>query len=262
MRYAPKWIGECFQGETMSDNTSKILVVDDEAEIRSMLGIFLGVEDFEVIEADTGKSALRQAVSAKPDLVVLDLGLPDIDGQDIITSIRQFSNLPIVVLTARDEDQQVVKALNAGADDYVTKPFRADVLLARIQANLRQRKSDDSGSDSLVNGPIRMDLLRHEVFLRGEKVGFTPKEFRLLQVFVENKGRMLTHKHILKEVWGAAHTDDTQYLRVYIGQVRDKLETVPGLGKAITSESGIGYRMETLSDAHPIAETGDYIAAE
>ncbi len=231
----------------MTNGTSKILVVDDEAEIRSMLGIFLGVEDFEVIEAENGKSALRQVVGAKPDLVVLDLGLPDIDGQEVITSIRKFANVPIVVLTARDDDKQVVQALNAGADDYVTKPFRADVLLARIQANLRERQARDVKSDKLSNGPIRMDMLRHEVFLQEEKVNFTPKEFRLLQVLIENKGRMLTHKYILKEVWGAAHTDDTQYLRVYIGQVREKLETVSGLGKAITSESGIGYRMESLS---------------
>lgn len=230
-----------------------ILLIDDEAEIRSMLNIFLGVEDLDVIEADTGKSALRQVVSAKPDLVVLDLGLPDMDGQEVIKSVRQFSNVPIVVLTARADDAQVVLALNSGADDYVTKPFHADILLARIKANLRHFGTKEDIETVVENGPVRMDLARHEVHLNGKLVSFTPKEFALLRLLVSNRGRLLTHKQILRDVWGPAHVDDTQYLRVYIGQVRDKLETEPGLGKTITSESGIGYRMETLPQSAPLA---------
>jgi len=228
------------------NSNAKILLVDDEAEIRSMLGIFLSVEDFEIIEADSGKTALRQVISAKPDLIVLDLGLPEMDGQEVIKAVRQFSNTPIVVLTARADDREVVTALNAGADDYVTKPFRAEVLLARIHANLRQRKPE-AEPEGLENGPVAIDLTRHEVHINNELVPFTPKEFALLEFFVRNKGKMLTHKQILREVWGPTHVDDTQYLRVYIGQVREKLERAGNLGQSITSESGIGYRMEALS---------------
>ena len=227
---------------------AKILLVDDEAEIRNMLGIFLSVEDYEIIEAENGKAALRQVIGAKPDLIVLDLGLPEMDGQEVIPAVRQFTNTPIIVLSARADDREVVKALNAGADDYVIKPFRAEVLLARIQANLRQRQTE-AEPETLENGPITIDLTRHEVHINGTLTPFTPKEFALLEFFVRNKGRMLTHKQILKDVWGPAHIDDTQYLRVYIGQVREKLQGAGALGQSITSESGIGYRMESLSDA-------------
>ena len=233
----------------MTDANRKILVVDDEAEIRNMLDVFLSVEDFDVIQAADGKQAMRAAISSKPDLILLDLGLPDMDGKEIITAMRQWTNLPIIVLTARTEDEQAVAALNLGADDYITKPFRAEVLLARINANLRQKPLSSETSDMLGNGPIRIDLDRHEVKIHGALVAFTPKEYDLLRFFVSNRGRVLTHKQILKEVWGAAHTDDTQYLRVYIGQVRDKMETAsPGLGQSIVSEARIGYRMESLPE--------------
>ena len=237
----------------MTSALRKILIVDDEAEIRNMLNIFLSVEEFDILEADCGRSALRVAVSSKPDLIVLDLGLGDMDGVEVITSLRQFSNVPIVVLTARHDDRQTVVALNAGADDYATKPFRAEVLLARINANLRESTSVKDRPAMIENGPIRIDPTRHEVFVNGQRVAFTPKEFALLQVFLQNKGRMLTHKYILKEVWGPAHTDDTQYLRVYIGQLREKLEILPDLGKSIVSESGIGYRMDVLAEAPAVA---------
>jgi two-component system KDP operon response regulator KdpE len=226
-------------------NQPAILLVEDEAEIRNMLTIFLGVEDMTIKAVETGKAGLREIVGSKPDLVVLDLGLPDLDGQEVIAQVRKFSHVPIIVLTARSDDDQVVKALNAGADDYVVKPFRAEILLARIQANLRNRVAA-SEPDHLENGPIAIDLARHEVRLDGELTAFTPKEFALLEYFLVNRGRMLTHKQILGAVWGPAHKEDTQYLRVYIGQVRAKLERVKGLGACIVSESGIGYRMETL----------------
>ncbi len=227
----------------------KILLVDDEPEIRNMLSIFLGVEDYEIHEADNGKAALRQAIAQKPDLILLDLGLPDMDGNEVIEAIRKFSNVPVIVLTARTEDQQVVQALNLGADDYVTKPFRADILLARIKANLRHRGPANDDCNAVENGPVRIDLDRHEVMINGKLAAFTPKEFNLLHLFVANKGKMITHKQILREVWGPQHVDDTQYLRVYIGQVRNKLEAAAGLGASITSESGIGYRMEALGPA-------------
>lgn len=228
----------------MHEKKNTVLVVDDEEEIRKMLNIFLDTVDFKVVEAASGKQALRMAASVKPDLVLLDLGLPDMDGKEVVTALREWSQVPIVVLTVRSEDSEVATALNMGANDYVTKPFSAEVLLARINANLRKAMVREVGEPDIVNGPIRMDLVRHEVHIDEEKVSFTPKEYDLLRYFLLNRGRMLTHKQILKEVWGPAHAEDTQYLRVYIGQVRDKLETIPGLGKLIVSEAGIGYRMD------------------
>ncbi|MEM9965938.1 MAG: response regulator transcription factor [Asticcacaulis sp.] len=231
----------------MIEKKNTILVVDDEDEIRKMLNIFLDVADFKVVESENGKQAIRLSASVKPDLILLDLGLPDIDGKEVISTIRQWSNVPIIVLTARAEDMDAAPALNLGADDYVTKPFSAEVLLARINANLRKSVVKEVGEPDVVNGPIRMDLVRHEVFIDDQKVPFTPKEYDLLRYFLVNRGRMLTHKQILKEVWGPAHVDDTQYLRVYIGQVREKLEVKEGLSKSIVSESGIGYRMEVVA---------------
>ncbi len=233
----------------MHEKKNTILIVDDEEEIRKMLNIFLDTVDFKVVESDSGKQAIRMATSVKPDLILLDLGLPDMDGKEVVQHLREWSQVPIVVLTVRSDDAEVVSALNLGADDYITKPFSADVLLARIHANLRKATVREVGEPDIVNGPIRMDLVRHEVYIDGEKVSFTPKEYDLLRYFITNRGRMLTHKQVLKEVWGPAHIEDTQYLRVYIGQVREKLETVPGLGKLIVSEAGIGYRMDPYEDA-------------
>lgn len=233
----------------MQEKKNTILVVDDEEEIRKMLNIFLDTADFRVVESESGKQAVRMVASVKPDLIVLDLGLPDMDGKEVITQLRQWTQVPIVVLTVRSEDSEIADALNMGADDYVTKPFNAEVLLAHINANLRKATVREVGEPDVVNGPICMNLVRHEVYIDGERVAFTPKEYDLLRYFLINRGRMLTHKQILKEVWGAAHVEDTQYLRVYIGQVRDKLETKPGLSKLIVSEAGIGYRMDSVDTA-------------
>jgi two-component system, OmpR family, KDP operon response regulator KdpE len=229
----------------MTEKRSTILIVDDEDEIRKMLTTFLDVADFRVLSSETGKQAIRMTVSVKPDLILLDLGLPDIDGKEVIASLRQWSQVPIIVLSARDEDEEAVPAFNLGADDYVTKPFSAEILLARINANLRKSAVREVGEPELSNGTIRMDLVRHEVFVGDQRIAFTPKEYDLLRYLLVNRGRMLTHKQILKEVWGPAHVENTQYLRVYISQVREKLDIDPGLSQMIVSESGIGYRMET-----------------
>lgn len=228
----------------MQEKKNTILIVDDEEEIRKMLNIFLDAAGFKVVEAESGKQAIRMAASIKPNLVLLDLGLPDMDGKEVIQQLRQWSQVPIVVLTVRSADEELVTALDMGADDYVTKPFSADALFARINANLRKHVVRETGEPELINGPIRMDLVRHEVYVAEEKITFTPKEYDLLRYFLVNCGRMLTRRQILKEVWGPAHVDDTQYLRVYIGQVRDKLKFVPELKKLIVSEAGIGYRMD------------------
>jgi two-component system KDP operon response regulator KdpE len=233
----------------MHQKKSTILVVDDEMQIRKMLNIFLDASDFKIEESESGKQALRMTSSVRPDLVLLDLGLPDMDGKDVIKEIRQWSQIPIVVLSVRAMDEEVVAALDAGADDYVVKPFNADVLIARIKANLRKAIVRDGGEPELTNGVIRMDLIRHEVFRDGEKVALTPKEYELLRYFMVNRGRMLTHKQILNEVWGAAHGEDTQYLRVYVGQVREKLEINPSSPQLIITEPGVGYRMEIVQSA-------------
>lgn len=232
----------------MHEKKNTVLVVDDEEEIRKMLNIFLDSAEFKVLESESGKQAIRMAASGKPDIILLDLGLPDIDGKEVVAAIREWSQVPIVILTVRSDDSEVVAALTAGADDYITKPFSAEVLLARIHANLRKSLVREVGEPDVVNGPIRMDLVRHEVFVHDEKVAFTPKEYDLLRYFLLNRGRMLTHKQILKEVWGPAHVEDMQYLRVYIGQVREKLKKRAKLDKLIVSEAGIGYRMDVAQE--------------
>jgi len=232
----------------MHEKKSKILIVDDEAQIRKMLNIFLTTADFSVEESESGKQAVRMSASTKPDIILLDLGLSDMDGKEVITTIREWSQVPIVVLSVRAFDEEVVAALDAGADDYVVKPFNAGVLVARIKANLRKAIVREGGEPELINGAIRMDLIRHEVFLNGEKIALTPKEYELLRYFMINRGRMLTHKQILNEIWGPAHGENTQYLRVYVGQVREKLEIDSSNPQLIVTEPGVGYRMEVIEN--------------
>jgi two-component system KDP operon response regulator KdpE len=237
----------------MYDKKNTILVVDDEPQILKMLGILLGMENFKVVESGTGKQAVRQCMSLKPDLVLLDLGLPDMDGKAVITAIREWSKLPIIVLSGQSEDADVVEALNLGANDYVTKPFNVEVLLARINAGLRSAAIQETGESILQNGSLRMDLVRHEVFLGDDCISFTPKEYDLLRYLLVNCGKMLLHKDILKTVWGAAHGEDIAYLRVYIGQLREKIEKNPSSPVFIKTEPGIGYRMERMAAAEKAA---------
>ncbi len=228
-----------------------ILVVDDEPQMLKMLRILLDVENFKVVESSAGKQAIRQCISTKPDLVLLDLGLPDMDGKEVITALREWSQVPIIVLSGQSDDEGVIAALNIGANDYVTKPFNADVLLARMNAALRSAAVQETGETELRNGLLRMDLVRHEVFLGDTLMSFTPKEYDLLRYFLVNCGKMLLHKDILKTVWGASHGEDIAYLRVYMGQIREKLEKNTATPIIIRTEAGIGYRME---HAAPIAK--------
>lgn len=233
----------------MHEKKTTILVVDDEPQILKMLGILLEEENFKIVESASGKQAIRMCVSIKPDLILLDLGLPDMDGKNVITAIREWSQVPIIVLSVRSSDEEITATLNMGANDYVIKPFNVDVLLARINASLRTAAVHETGEPELCNGALRMNLVRHEVFLRDELIAFTPKEYDLLRHFMVNRGKMLTHREILKKVWGAAHGDDTNYLRVYIGQIREKIEENPTIPVLITTETGIGYRMEVMQPA-------------
>jgi len=229
----------------MNQKKNTVLVIEDEPPIRKLFNISLDSAGYKVVECDNGNEGLRLAASVRPELILLDLGLPDIDGMDVIKSVREWSQIPIVVCSVRDADEEIIKALELGADDYVTKPFNPDVLLARIQTNLRKAATQEAGEPNLTNGNLRMDLVRHEVFLNGDKMIFTPKEYDLLRYFLVHRGKMLTHKQILKDVWGAAHVEDMQYLRVYVSQLREKIEPEPASPVYIVTEPGIGYRMES-----------------
>lgn len=233
----------------MHEKKNTILVVDDEPQIQKMLGILLDVENYKIVDSLTGKQGVRMAASIKPDLILLDLGLPDMNGKDVITAIREWSQVPIIVLSACLLDEEIISALNMGANDYVTKPFNIDVLLARMNAALRSNVVRENGESELANGAIRIDLVRHEVFVNDALTAFTPKEYDLLRFFMVNRGKMLTHKEILKTVWGPAHAEDTTYLRVYIGQIREKIEADSARPISIKTEPGIGYRMEILPAA-------------
>ena len=237
----------------MNQKKNKILVVDDDAQMRKMLNIFLTNEDFIMEESASGKQALRMSASIKPDIILLDIGLPDMDGKNVITCIREWSQIPIMVISGRLSDEEIIAVLDAGGDDYIAKPFNVAVLVARIRANLRKAVIRDVGEVELTNGRIRMDLLRHEVFLDDDKIALTPKEYEILRYFMINRGRMLTHKQILNEIWGPAHSDNTQYLRVYVGQIREKLEADPANPQIIITEPCVGYRMENMQAQMAVA---------
>jgi two-component system KDP operon response regulator KdpE len=232
-------------GKIVTEKKGTILIVEDEPPIRKLLTISLDDAGYKTVECDNGKEGMRLAASVKPELVLLDLGLPDIDGKDVIKSVREWSQVPIIICSVRNDDKEMIGALDLGADDYITKPFNPDVLLARIHANLRKAATKEAGEPELSNGRIHMDLVRHEVSIDGKKTAFTPKEYDLLRYFLIHRGKMLTHRQILSEVWGAAHGEDMQYLRVYVGQVREKIEPKPTAPTYIITEPGIGYRMET-----------------
>jgi len=230
----------------MSKKKNTVLVVDSEPETKKMLEIILAEDQYKIEECTAGKQAVALSISLKPDIILLDTDLPDVDGYSVISALREWSHKPIIILATRSADRDVVKALNLGADDYVFKPFNASVLEARILACLRKGAVHEAGAPVLVNGMLHMDLVRHEVFLGDNLIPFTPKEYNLLRYLMIHRGKMLTHKQILKEVWGAAHDDDSQYLRVFIGQIRGKIEKNPANPQIIMTEPGIGYRMENI----------------
>ena len=221
----------------------RILVVDDEPQIHRFLKPSLLVSGFEVLTAINGEQALRSLATDAPDAVVLDLGLPDIDGKEVIKQIRRRSVVPIIVLSARDRESEKIATLDLGADDYVNKPFGIGELLARLRSVLRRQPVHVlDGAASYALGPVVVDTASHRVTRGGEEVHLTPKEFDLVTLLARHAGRVLTHRQILTEVWGPAHSADTQYLRVFIGQLRQKLEADPSEPILILTEPGIGYR--------------------
>jgi two-component system KDP operon response regulator KdpE len=220
-----------------------ILVVDDEPAIRRFLRTSLKGQGFDVIEAASGAEAQEQVRSAKPELVVLDLGLPDMDGFEVIRRIRAASSLPIVVLTVRAGEREKVEALDLGADDYVTKPFGIGELLARVRTALRHRLQADGEPAVYRHDGLEVDLVRRHVRVKGSEVHLSPKEYDLLAYLVRYPGRVVTHGQILREVWGPAHAEDVEYLRVYVRQLRQKLEPDPTQPRHILTEAGVGYRL-------------------
>ncbi|HZB93001.1 MAG TPA: response regulator [Stellaceae bacterium] len=220
-----------------------ILVVDDEPAIRRLLRTSLTAQGYDVVEAEGGQEALAAVAREKPDLIILDLGLPDLGGIEVIRVLRQQSSLPVIVLSVRDDERGKVEALDLGADDYVTKPFGVDELVARIRTALRHRFQAQGEKPVFTAGDIAVDLVRRSVKRGGEEVHLSPKEYDLLAELVANAGKVLTHRHILSKVWGPAHTEDAQYLRVFIRNLRNKLEADPARPQLIRTEPGVGYRL-------------------
>jgi two-component system, OmpR family, KDP operon response regulator KdpE len=221
---------------------SRVLLVDDEPNILATLAPLLRTRGYEVLTAMSGRAALETAEREKPDLIVLDLGLPDIDGVDVCRTVRERMNVPIVVLSARGGENDKVRALDLGADDYVTKPFGAEELLARIRAALRRSDIPAPASEPIVRGELVIDRERFRVVRAGEDVRLTPKEFELLTFLAQHPGRVLTHRTILKAIWGPNALDQPEHLRVLIGALRKKLEPNPSSPKYILTEPWIGYR--------------------
>jgi two-component system KDP operon response regulator KdpE len=220
------------------------LVLEDEREIRHFVRVSLEAEGWQVFEAGTVKQGLIEAGTRRPDLVIADLGLPDGDGVDFIREVRTWSGVPIIVLSARTDERDKVAALDAGADDFITKPFGVAELLARTRANLRRVRAGRAAADSIFRfGDVEVDLSARVVKKQGAEVHLTPIEYRLLGVLIANAGRVLTHPYLLREVWGPSHSESTHYLRVYMGNLRQKLEDDSAQPKHIVTETGVGYRL-------------------
>lgn len=221
----------------------RVLVIDDEAAIVRFLKPVLDANSYDMISTDTVADGIKRIAGEPPDIVLLDLGLPDGDGKEVIRRAREWSDLPIIVLSARDREIEKIEALDLGADDYVNKPFNAGELLARMRTALRHRMQRQAEVPVLRVGDLEVDSVRHRATRAGVEVKLTPKEFELLSFLAKHAGRVVTHKQILTAVWGPAHTGDTQYLRVYIGQLRQKIENDPADPRVILTEPGIGYRI-------------------
>jgi two-component system KDP operon response regulator KdpE len=229
----------------MSEPSPLVLVVEDEPQMRRFLRTALAAQGFRVVEAETAREALVAATTHNPEIVLLDLGLPDGDGVDLARRVREWSRVPIIVVSARGREDDKVKALDAGADDYLTKPFGTNELLARIRVALRHaaQAAAGSGSPVLEIGPLRIDLARREVSVGGREVHLTPIEYRLLAHLAQHAGKVLTHRQILKEVWGPPYADQTHYLRVFMAQLRRKIEADSARPRLLVTEPGVGYRL-------------------
>lgn len=219
-----------------------ILIIDDEPQIQRFLRHSLAAAGYHLLHAETAAAGLRSFAAEHPDIIILDLGLPDLDGKAVIGQIRQMSQTPIIVLSARDQEAEKIAALDLGADDFVAKPFGIGELLARIRVCQRANRAIATPSHTLVLGDLKIDVDAHRVERAGVAIKLTPKEFDLLVLLARNAGKVLTHRHILQALWGPAHVEDTPYLRVFIGQLRQKIEASPATPRLVLTEPGVGYR--------------------
>jgi two-component system, OmpR family, KDP operon response regulator KdpE len=229
----------------VSDPLPVVLMIEDEAQMRRFLRASLSHAGYQLLEAETAEQGLMQAAAQNPDLVLLDLGLPDLDGLVVTERLRQWAKMPIIVISARGQENDKIKALDAGADDYLTKPFGVGELLARMRVALRHAAKTPDGEPQFSLGELRVDLFRRQVFLSEREVHLTPIEYRLLTTLIRHAGRVLTHRHLLREVWGPNASDQTHYLRVYMGQLRHKLEPDASRPRYLLTEPGVGYRLRT-----------------
>lgn len=223
--------------------TATILVIDDEPQIRKFLRISLASQGYKVLEAGTGNDGLTQAALNKPDLLVLDLGLPDMDGQDVLSQFREWSTVPVLVLSVRASEGEKVRALDAGANDYVTKPFGIQEFLARIRSLLRQAPESGQVESAVIIGPLNIDLAYRRVSLGDAEVALTRKEYAVLAQLARHPGRVITQQQLLKDIWGPTHVEDTHYLRIVVGHLRQKLGDDPAAPQYIVTEAGVGYRL-------------------
>jgi two-component system KDP operon response regulator KdpE len=230
----------------MSDPKPLILVVDDEPQMRKFIRLSLSAQDFRVIEASNGAEAIQQARAYTPEVVLLDLGLPDMDGLEVTKQVRQWTATPILVISARGQEESKVAALEGGADDYLTKPFGSAELVARIRVALRHAARVNGAPTSIIHigNDIEVDLMKRIVLVRGDEVHLTPIEYKLLVALVKHAGMVVTHRSLLEQVWGPGHAHQLEYLRVYMTQLRHKLEADPARPKYLVTETGIGYRLK------------------
>lgn len=230
-------------------NESCVLLIEDEQEIRRFLRNTLPHHGYRLYEAASGMEGLAQAQARNPDLILVDLGLPDMDGLDVITKLREWTQAPIIVLSARGQEQIKVTALDGGADDYMTKPFGVEELLARLRTALRHtaRSHVELGEGNIfISAALKIDLLRRHVYVGDKEIHLTPIEYKLLATLAKHAGLVMTHRQLLKEVWGPLHVEESQYLRVYMRQLRHKLEADPARPRYLLTEMGVGYRLATV----------------
>jgi two-component system KDP operon response regulator KdpE len=228
----------------MNDIGLRVLVVDDERAIRRYLHAALNAQGYTVYEASGGKEALNMVVGDRPDLIILDLGLPDMDGVEVTRQLREWTHIPIIILSVREQESDKIDALDAGADDYLTKPFSSGELMARMRAALR-RSMESTSEPVFETDDLKVDLTRRQVRVGGEEISLTPTEYDLLRILVQNAGRVLTHRQLLRQVWGGAYESEAHLLRVNMSNLRRKIEPDPTRPRYIITEPGVGYRLRT-----------------
>jgi two-component system KDP operon response regulator KdpE len=233
----------------MSETGPTVLIVDDEIQIRRFLRTGFELNGFSVMEASSGTDAIRTATLQPIDFVIVDLAMPDMDGSDVVERIRSWSSVPIIVLSVRSNEAEKVRLFELGADDYVVKPFGMAELLARVRAALRRHMRAATGEPSVKVGPLTIDLAARAVTLNGTRLGLTPKEYRLLQILAQHVGNVVTHQHLLREVWGSVHEQDTHYLRIFVRKLRQKIEPDPNAPRILLTELGVGYRLALSGEA-------------